>query len=348
MNGTRHHDVGEYLRRLQRTMGDVPVDRREEILQEIEEHIAELLGEYPEATDADVRNVLERVGDPEDIAAEARERVEDHSPNQTVAVVVRPRNSWTDSAAIALLILSGPLIMFPLFRPEVALIGWFVAFILVWLSVVWSTRDKTKASLAMTAGLLSALLINGSGDEGFIYFGLILFASIWTPIFLGLKLRRASSAGYLEESSISGSVGAAPAETGRWNTNTKLILGCAIVAVAVTALLIAQSSDGADESLTHDMFGDDSPEITQTQFDEVQLGDSREEVLSIFGREGDSGSVVSGSDPEAFEEPEDVGAQQFDDCLTYSFDGSAAPGAVAVVCFDSSDEVVYIRGPRDS
>jgi len=76
VNGTRHREVGEYLRRLQRSMGDVPAERREEILAEIEEHIAELLAENPAETDADVRNVLERVGHPEDIAAEARERFE--------------------------------------------------------------------------------------------------------------------------------------------------------------------------------------------------------------------------------------------------------------------------------
>jgi uncharacterized membrane protein len=76
VNGTRHREVGEYLRRLQRSMGDVPAERREEILAEIEEHIAELLAENPAETEADVRNVLERVGDPEDIAAEARERFE--------------------------------------------------------------------------------------------------------------------------------------------------------------------------------------------------------------------------------------------------------------------------------
>ena len=64
MNGTRHREVGEYLRRLQRSMEDVPAERREEILAEIEEHIAELLAENPAETDADLRNVLECVGHP--------------------------------------------------------------------------------------------------------------------------------------------------------------------------------------------------------------------------------------------------------------------------------------------
>jgi hypothetical protein len=68
MNGIRHREVGEYLRRLQRSMANLPAERRQEILAEIEEHIAEDLAERPAATDADVRNALERVGDPADIA----------------------------------------------------------------------------------------------------------------------------------------------------------------------------------------------------------------------------------------------------------------------------------------
>jgi Protein of unknown function (DUF1700) len=74
VNETRHREVGEYLRRLQRLMSDVPDERRDEILYEIEEHINERLSTLPHAGGAEVRNVLERLGDPEDIAADARER----------------------------------------------------------------------------------------------------------------------------------------------------------------------------------------------------------------------------------------------------------------------------------
>ena len=96
VNGTRHREVGEYLRRLQRSMA-VPAQRRDDDLAEIEEHIASGLAEFPSPTDADVRNVLERVGDPADIAAEARERFG-----------IKPaKRSWTDPAAIILLLSVG-------------------------------------------------------------------------------------------------------------------------------------------------------------------------------------------------------------------------------------------------
>ena len=187
MNGTRHREVGEYLRRLQRSMGDVPAERRDEILADIEEHIAELLAENPTETDADVRNVLERVGHPEDIAAEARERF-DIIP---VTRFRRPAASWTDIAAVSLLVL-GSLMIILLYYREGMIVAWGAATVLLWLSDVWNPRDKILVTLVLPAAAFSAIAIQGSGDEGLLYFAIILFASIWPPARLGLKLRRAN------------------------------------------------------------------------------------------------------------------------------------------------------------
>jgi uncharacterized membrane protein len=189
VNGTRHREVGEYLRRLQRSMEDLPAGRRDEILAEIEGHISDLLAEYPAATDADVRNVLERVGDPEDIAAEARDRLEISS----VTRFRRPETSWTDIAAITLLVLGSVMII--LFsRPEGTVVAWVAAVVLLWMSEVWRTRDKLRVTLSVSAGAVAALMIRGAGDEGLVYFAIILFAVIWPPAYLGLKLRRAHRA----------------------------------------------------------------------------------------------------------------------------------------------------------
>jgi uncharacterized membrane protein len=188
VNGTRHREVGEYLRRLQRSMGDVPAERREEILTEIEEHIAELLAENPAETEADVRNVLERVGHPEDIAAEARERF-DIIP---VTRFRRPTASWTDIAAVTFLVL-GSLMIVLLYHREWMIVAWGTATVLLWLSDVWSVRDKILVTLVLPAAAFSAVAIQGAGDEGFVYFAIILFASIWPPARLGLMLRRANA-----------------------------------------------------------------------------------------------------------------------------------------------------------
>jgi uncharacterized membrane protein len=136
VNGTRNREVGEYLRRLQRSMADIPAQRRDEILAEIEEHITSGLAEFPSPTEADVRNVLDRVGDPADIAAEARERFG-----------IKPtRRSWTDPAAIVLLLVGG-----------FTIIGWFVGVVLLWISDAWNTRDKIIGTLIVPGGLAGAL-----------------------------------------------------------------------------------------------------------------------------------------------------------------------------------------------
>ena len=103
MNRTRSSVVGEYLRELQRSMKDLPSKRRDEILAEIEDHITEGLAELDSPTEADVRNVLERVGDPRDIAAEARQ---DADPDSTEA----PAGRRTRFLGISALVIVGVLI----------------------------------------------------------------------------------------------------------------------------------------------------------------------------------------------------------------------------------------------
>jgi uncharacterized membrane protein len=206
MNGTRHREVGEYLRRLQRSMGDLPAERRDEILAEIEEHISEDLADRPAATDADVRNVLERVGDPGDIAAEARERFG-----------IKPaRRSWTDPAAVILLLIGG-----------FTIIGWFVGVVLLWISDAWNTRDKIIGTLVVPGGLAGALGVGlaSSGVRGvscgpveitvapgacatvpstdgsvvgLILAVLLVIAPIATAVYLSLRLRQARLASLVE------------------------------------------------------------------------------------------------------------------------------------------------------
>ena len=206
MNGTRHREVGEYLRRLQRSMADLPAERRDEILAEIEEHIAEDLAER--ATESDVRNVLERLGDPADIAAEARERFG-----------IKPtRRSWTDPAAIILLLIGG-----------FTIIGWFVGVVLLWISDAWTTRDKIIGTLVVPGGLAGGLgvalsvgfmantvscQVPGPGMDpvgscvsnpstsgnavGAILAALVLIAPIVTAIYLSRRLRQARLASFEE------------------------------------------------------------------------------------------------------------------------------------------------------
>jgi hypothetical protein len=103
MSGSQHPAVGEYLRRLDQSMEGLPVDRREEIIAQIQEHVVESLAELSPPTDADVRAVLDRLGDPDAIAEEARERSDD---SKTATAPIRPRRLIVVGAALAVFLVT--------------------------------------------------------------------------------------------------------------------------------------------------------------------------------------------------------------------------------------------------
>lgn len=122
--------VAAYIARLEAALAEVPADRREEIVGEIRSHIAESRARLTDETEAGVRNLLERVGDPEALAAEA-------APTE-----VTPVRRW-GALEIAALILT-PLI-------------WPIGVILLWLSPAWSIRDKLIGTLLPPGGYLTLI-----------------------------------------------------------------------------------------------------------------------------------------------------------------------------------------------
>jgi uncharacterized membrane protein len=127
--------VDRYLRELEAHLADLPRSRRRELVAEIEEHIEDALAATPEPDEAQVRNVLERLGEPEEIAREARERFG----------VPRPTSGWREILALVLLPIGGVI---------VPVVGWVVGAVLLWTSPVWSTRDKVVGTLVWPGGLL--------------------------------------------------------------------------------------------------------------------------------------------------------------------------------------------------
>jgi hypothetical protein len=76
-------------------------------------------------TEAEVRTLLDRLGDPADIAADAAEG--------SVAAPAPPRPGWVEGLALVLLPVDGLILPFA---------GWLVGVVLLWSSHVWRTRDK--------------------------------------------------------------------------------------------------------------------------------------------------------------------------------------------------------------
>jgi hypothetical protein len=176
-----------YLQELESELHDLPANRRQELLDEVGEHIAAARATLDPETEAGVRTMLERLGDPADIAAEARERF------GPPAAPARPSTPWLEVIAIVMLV--------------IPFLGWVVGVVLVWLSRLWSTRDKLIGTLgglswvlaglgtiSMSAGGSTAV---GSGPPGPTELGLlevILFVipfvlPIAAAIYLGFRLR---------------------------------------------------------------------------------------------------------------------------------------------------------------
>ena len=133
----RNATVEHYLHDLKEELRDLPPARRRELLEEIREHIGEALAEIPEGEEAEVRNVLERVGEPAVIAEEARERFG----------IRRAKPGIREILTLILLPLGGFL----------WIIGWAVGAILLATSQVWTSREKVIGLLVVPGGLLPAV-----------------------------------------------------------------------------------------------------------------------------------------------------------------------------------------------
>jgi uncharacterized membrane protein len=124
--------VADYLKRLDAELRDLPRARRRELHQEISEHIADARADLEE-DESSVRGLLDRLGDPEEIAAEARERFG-----------VQRKSGNIDVLALILLLIGG--VVLPL-------IGWLVGVVLLWTSSVWTQREKLIGTLVVPGGL---------------------------------------------------------------------------------------------------------------------------------------------------------------------------------------------------
>jgi hypothetical protein len=184
--------IHRYLQELEAALGDLPAGRRRELLEEVGEHIATARAALDPENEATVRTMLERLGDPADIAAEARERfgVQPRPP--------APATPRLEVVAIVLLV--------------IPFLGWVVGVVLVWLSRLWTTRDKligTLGGLAWVwagAGTVSMSARGstavGSGPLGptetslleQILFVVPFLLPVLAAVYLGFRLRRRAAA----------------------------------------------------------------------------------------------------------------------------------------------------------
>ncbi len=85
--------VEQYLAAVAQACAGLPVSRREELVADLREHIAVARQALPDPSEADIRDILDRLGEPTVIAAEARVG-EPADPMPALAVPVK-RVNWT-------------------------------------------------------------------------------------------------------------------------------------------------------------------------------------------------------------------------------------------------------------
>jgi uncharacterized membrane protein len=112
-----------YLARLEAELAGLPADRRRELVRDVRDHIDDSRATLEQETDADLHNIVDRLGEPSELAQEAREREEVKGSNGQ-------HWGWVEVASIVLTILV-----------------WPAGAILVWLSRVWSHREKLIGTL---------------------------------------------------------------------------------------------------------------------------------------------------------------------------------------------------------
>jgi|ERR1700722_17322561 len=134
---TLHPVATAYLQQVRREGRDLPGDRLAELLIDLEEHLSAAIP--ADASEADAREVLGRLGDP-------REIIEAERPELIVPAERRGPREW---AAIFLL----------LFGFIAVGVGWVVGVVLLWGSRAWTTRDKLIGTLVLPGGLLPTGLL---------------------------------------------------------------------------------------------------------------------------------------------------------------------------------------------
>jgi len=147
--------VASYLDRLRAASREMPPSRREELVAEIRAHIDAASSARGADGPAAIRNILDRLGPPEEIAAAALSERHSHSAYPEPG----PRHrglSVRDLAAVLLLPFGG----------LIFLVGWFVGVVLLWTSEDWTVRHKVIGTLVLPFGVVFPLALGALPGPG--------------------------------------------------------------------------------------------------------------------------------------------------------------------------------------
>ncbi len=163
--------VAEYLQRLDRAGAVLPPDRRTELVQEIAHHIEQARADGSARDEVSVRTLLDRLGEPDEIVAAAREEGDDvpappagfdtvpqHGFDTVPQYGFRRPGTPREATAVALLTIGS----------IVPVLGWLVGVGVLWSSMRWRTREKILGTVIVPGGPFAALwlgLVAGGSTE---------------------------------------------------------------------------------------------------------------------------------------------------------------------------------------
>lgn len=149
--------VNDYLGRLDAAAGSLPPSRRTELAGEVKQHIEMALAEAGGRDEVTVRNVLDRLGPPDEIV-DAERGAGGPAPEWTGRAgpaSVTERSAWGAVEIAAILLLTVGAVFLPIVGPLVGLI-------FVWASAQWTTRQKLIATtIVLVLALLPIILLLG-------------------------------------------------------------------------------------------------------------------------------------------------------------------------------------------
>jgi len=151
--------VHDYLGRLDVAAGSLPPSRRAELAGEVRQHIEMALAEAGGRDEVTVRNVLDRLGPPDEIV-DAERGTEAPPAGWTSPAMAAPAaapSAWgaTEIAAILLLTLGAVFLPF---------VGPLLGLIFVWASTQWTNQQKLVATgIVVVLAILPIILLFGVG-----------------------------------------------------------------------------------------------------------------------------------------------------------------------------------------
>jgi hypothetical protein len=122
--------IDGYLARLRAAATDLPAGARNELIEDMRAHIGEARSREPEETDASVLNILDRLGEPAAVVADARDRLG-----------IRPTQPYRPGVLEVAAVILVPFL-------------WPIGVILLWMSPAWHWRDKLIGTLVPPGGYI--------------------------------------------------------------------------------------------------------------------------------------------------------------------------------------------------